>query len=45
MTTNPLLDFSALPRFDAVQPEHVAPAISELLTRYQALIERLGLRR
>jgi oligopeptidase A len=28
---NPLLDFSDLPRFDAVRPEHVAPAIDELL--------------
>jgi oligopeptidase A len=44
MTTNPLLDFSALPRFDAVQPEHVAPAIGELLKRYQALIDDLTAR-
>jgi Zn-dependent oligopeptidase len=28
---NPLLDFSGLPRFDAVTPEHVAPAIRELI--------------
>ncbi|HEY9192737.1 MAG TPA: M3 family metallopeptidase [Methyloversatilis sp.] len=41
MNTNPLLDFSSLPRFDAIQPEHVAPAISDLLTRYQALIDGL----
>jgi oligopeptidase A len=38
---NPLLDFSGLPRFDAVQPEHVAPAIRELLAENRALIERL----
>lgn len=44
MTTNPLLDFSTLPRFDAVQPEHVAPAIGELLKRYQALIDDLTAR-
>ena len=25
--TNPLLDFSGLPRFDAFRPEYVAPAI------------------
>ena len=29
--TNPLLDFSDLPRFDAVLPEHVRPAIESLL--------------
>ena len=41
MNTNPLLDFSALPRFDLIQPEHVAPAITDLLSRYQALIDEL----
>ncbi|MCL2161306.1 MAG: M3 family metallopeptidase [Betaproteobacteria bacterium] len=39
--TNPLLDFSGLPRFDDIRPEHVAPAIRSLLTEYGALIERL----
>ncbi|MDD5249687.1 MAG: M3 family metallopeptidase [Rhodocyclaceae bacterium] len=39
---NPLLDFSGLPRFDAVTPEHVAPAITELLAENRALIERLA---
>ena len=38
---NPLLDFSGLPRFDAVQPEHVASAIRQLLDENRALIERL----
>ncbi len=41
MNTNPLLDFSSLPRFDTIQPEHVAPAIGELLGRYQTLIDSL----
>jgi oligopeptidase A len=41
MTMNPLLDFSALPRFDAILPEHVAPAIDQLLGRYQSLIDAL----
>jgi oligopeptidase A len=41
MQTNPLLDFSGLPRFNDIQPEHVAPAIRSLLTEYGALIERL----
>ena len=40
-TMNPLLDFSGLPRFDAVRPEHVTPAISELLTENRALLARL----
>ncbi len=31
MNQNPLLDFSGLPRFDAIRPAHVAPAMDELL--------------
>ncbi len=38
---NPLLDFSGLPRFDAVVPDHVAPAIQQLLAENRALIEQL----
>ena len=30
-TTNPLLDSSGLPRFDAIRPEHITPAIESLL--------------
>ena len=33
---NPLLDFSGLPRFDAIAPEHVAPAIQSLLAENRA---------
>jgi oligopeptidase A len=40
-TQNPLLDFSDLPRFDLIQPEHVKPAITELLADGRALIEKL----
>ncbi|PKO36651.1 MAG: oligopeptidase A [Betaproteobacteria bacterium HGW-Betaproteobacteria-6] len=40
-TANPLLDFSDLPRFDTVQPEHVKPAIESLLAEGRELIERL----
>ncbi|MGB5010854.1 MAG: M3 family metallopeptidase [Candidatus Dechloromonas phosphoritropha] len=40
-TNNPLLDFSDLPRFDLIQPEHVKPAIESLLADGRALIERL----
>jgi len=39
--TNPLLDFSGLPRFDEIRPEHVAPAIRCLLAEYGSLIDRL----
>lgn len=38
---NPLLDFTDLPRFDRVQPEHVKPAIESLLTAARELVERL----
>jgi oligopeptidase A len=38
---NPLLDFSALPRFDAISPADVAPAIRQLLTENSALIATL----
>ncbi|MBI4988424.1 MAG: M3 family metallopeptidase [Rhodocyclales bacterium] len=41
MTTNPLLDFSCLPRFDAIRPEHVTPAITELLAENRAQLARL----
>ena len=36
---NPLLDFSDLPRFDAIRPEHVAPAVDELLKAADAALE------
>jgi oligopeptidase A len=42
VSTNPLLDFSGLPRFAEIRPEHVAPAIEQLLGENQALIDRLG---
>ena len=36
---NPLLDFSDLPRFDAITPEAVGPAIDELLAEANAALE------
>jgi oligopeptidase A len=39
--TNPLLDYSGLPRFDRIRPEHVAPALDEVLTQNRAERERL----
>ena len=38
---NPLLDFTGLPRFAEIKPEHVAPAVDELLVRNRALMARL----
>jgi oligopeptidase A len=40
-SANPLLDFSDLPRFDTVQPEHVKPAVESLLAVGRELITRL----
>lgn len=36
--TNPLLDFSGLPHFDSIQPEHIAPAIDALLAEAEAAV-------
>jgi len=41
LATNPLLDFSGLPRFADVRPEHVAPAVRSLLEDYRTLIDQL----
>jgi oligopeptidase A len=41
MTDNPLLDFSGLPRFDAIKPEHVTPAIEHLLEKNRAAVAQL----
>lgn len=39
---NPLLDLSALPRFGAIRPEHVVPAIDTLVAEGREAIERLA---
>jgi oligopeptidase A len=36
---NPLLDFSGLPRFDAIRAEHITPGIDALLQRARATID------
>ncbi len=41
MKTNALLDFSGLPRFDAITPADVQPAIGQLLAQNRTLVERL----
>ena len=38
---NPLLDFSGLPRFAEIKPEHITPAVDELLARNRALTAKL----
>ena len=38
---NPLLDFKGLPRFAEIKPEHVAPAMEQLLDENRALVARL----
>ena len=40
-TSNPLLDFSNLPRFDAIKPEHVTPAIDSLIAEANAVVAQL----
>jgi oligopeptidase A len=36
---NPLLDFSDLPLFDRIEPQHVSPAMDELLKRAETALE------
>ena len=40
--TNPLLDFSGLPRFTRIGAEHILPAIEQLIADGRATIERLA---
>ena len=39
--TNPLLNFSDLPLFDKIQPEHVGPAMDELLGNAETALEQV----
>ena len=39
---NPLLDFHALPRFDAIRADHVTPAVDALITQARASVERVA---
>ncbi|MDE1146524.1 MAG: M3 family metallopeptidase [Azospirillaceae bacterium] len=36
---NPLLDMGPLPAFDAVKPEHVAPALEAAIARHDAVVQ------
>jgi oligopeptidase A len=40
--TNPLLDFSGLPRFDAIRAEHVTPALDRLIAAARCAIEAVA---
>ncbi|RSZ57684.1 M3 family metallopeptidase [Massilia atriviolacea] len=40
-TSNPLLDFSDLPRFNDIKPEHVTPAIDLLIAQASAVVAEL----
>jgi len=39
---NPLLDFRGLPRFDAIRPVHVTPAMDVRLDEARAAVERVA---
>jgi oligopeptidase A len=39
--TNPLLDFSGLPRFSDIRTEHITPAVEELLARGHSIVEKI----
>jgi oligopeptidase A len=41
MNPNPLLDFSGLPRFASIRPEHISPAVKALLAENRALTSRI----
>lgn len=41
MQNNPLLDLSGLPKFDAILPQHVEPAVDSLLKRNREKINHL----
>jgi len=40
-SSNPLLDWSSLPRFDLIRPEHVTPAIEHLIAEARKVVEQL----
>ncbi len=41
MSTNPLLEFTGLPPFSAIRPEHVEPAVDAMLARNRADLEQV----
>jgi len=41
-SSNPILDFSGLPRFDAIRPEHIGPAVDALLNEARQTVETIA---
>ncbi|MEO6565317.1 MAG: M3 family metallopeptidase [Casimicrobiaceae bacterium] len=41
-SSNPLLDFSGLPRFDAIRPDHIGPAVDALLNEARHTVETIA---
>ena len=41
LTSNPLLDFSGLTRFDLIEPAHVTPAVDQLLADARHVVSRI----
>jgi len=41
LLANPLLDLTGLPRFDAIRPEHVTPAIEQLIADARQVVQQL----
>jgi oligopeptidase A len=39
--SNPLLEMSGLPPFSAIKPEHVEPAVDQVLADNRALVKKL----
>jgi len=42
VNNNPLLDFSGLARFDAIEPRHITPAVEDLLEKCRAVVARVS---
>ena len=42
LAANPLLDFAGLPRFGAITPVHIQPAVDHLIAECRAVVEQLA---
>lgn len=40
--SNPLLNFSGLPKFNEIKPEHIGPAVDSLIAEGRSLVEQLA---
>ena len=39
--TNPLLEFTGLPRFNEIKPNHISPAITQLLDECRSTVSQI----